>query len=309
MAFFDAKSKQEFQIYNGLTEPSEFFRQFNIYAMLYEWNDGKQVACLKLFVKGKAEEAYNAAQAANKTTIAEYIKYISEACQLTKEQRLRLFYSRKMKDGENIRDYAQALNGLIKKAIPNVDKADLSALVQGQLIANVPVELKPMLTMASSMGSTQFEKVIDTMTSKNDRLIDDLGLNVKQEPSELNYTQANNNSNNKYNNGNGRNATNYTNNYGARSSGYNDGGINNNSGNQVQKEVQFDGRCFKCNEFGHRIAFCPGNQNNNRNRSGGGSVVYGNNSNNRGRGGGNNYGNNPRYDHFTKSYLEGQKIS
>jgi hypothetical protein len=235
----ESKTKAEFQIYSGLTDPVEFFRQFSIYAMLYDWNDGKQVTCLKLMVKGKAEAAYNAATTAGKTLIADYIKFITDACQLNKEQMLRLFRDRKMHENENIRDYAQALNMLLKKAMPTVDVHDLNALVQSQLIANVPVELKPMLTMASAMGATQFNNIIDTLTAKTDRLIDDLGL-VKQEAAETYYTQTSSSQNNKPNN-------NYSNNRNQ----------NNNISNGYNKSVQFDGNCLNCNQYGHRIAFCP----------------------------------------------------
>jgi len=235
----ESKTKAEFQIYSGLTDPVEFFRQFSIYAMLYDWNDGKQVTCLKLMVKGKAEAAYNAATTAGKTLIADYIKFITDACQLNKEQMLRLFRDRKMHENENIRDYAQALNMLLKKAMPTVDVHDLNALVQSQLIANVPVELKPMLTMASAMGATQFNNIIDTLTAKTDRLIDDLGL-VKQEAAETYYTQTSSSQNNKPNN-------NYSNNR----------NHNNNISNGYNKSVQFDGNCLNCNQYGHRIAFCP----------------------------------------------------
>ena len=260
----ESKTKAEFQIYSGLTDPVEFSRQFSIYAMLYDWNDGKQVTCLKLMVKGKAEIAYNAATAANKTTIAEYIKAITDACQLNKEQLLRLFRDRKMHENENIRDYAQALNMLLKKAMPTVDTHDLNALVQSQLIANVPVELKPMLTMASAMGATQFNNIVDTLTAKTDRLIDDLGL-IKQEAAETYYTQTNSSQNKAIEiNSNNRNY--------------------NNINTRYNKSVPFDGNCLHCNQYGHQIAYCPTLNNKPKTQNPSGRTQYQNQN-----------GRNPRY--------------
>lgn len=36
------KNKNEFEIYNGLTDPQDFFRQFEIYSTLHDWDATKQ---------------------------------------------------------------------------------------------------------------------------------------------------------------------------------------------------------------------------------------------------------------------------
>jgi hypothetical protein len=203
MAVSMDKFHQDFQIYNGLTDPNEFFRKFEIYAFVNGWEEIKQPEALKLFVRGKAEQAYDAAFVANKKTYKELKIEITNACQLTKEQRLKMFYERKMHDGESVRDYAQVLNSLLKKAVPNLDVTDMSALVQGQLVNNVPAELKPMMTIASALGATHFSTVINTMCAQTDQLIMDLGL-VKHEHSELNYTQVNRRNFNNNNNASSR---------------------------------------------------------------------------------------------------------
>jgi hypothetical protein len=202
------------------------------------------IFALKLFVRGKAEQAYNVAFTANKKTYKELRVEITNTCQLSKEQRLKIFYEKKMNDGESVRDYAQVLNSLLIKAVPNLDEADMSALVQGQLVNNVPSELKPMMTIASALGSPHFNTVINTMCAQTDQLIVDLGL-VKHEHSEMNYTQVNRRN---YNNNN--NASNRIN---VQYNGNNNMRKNNNTDS---RSVPFDGVCYNCNAYGHRIAFC-----------------------------------------------------
>ncbi len=269
------KNKNEFEIYNGLTDPHDFFRQFEIYSILHEWDDTKQPNILKLFLKGKAEEAYTQSQ---KTAYKDIKDFIIKACQVTKEQRLRQFYGRTMHDNENVRDYAQALNGLLRKAIPNIEPEDLSALVQGQLINNVPPELKPMMTIASAMGADSFNKVVNTLTNKSDKLIADLGL-VKQEQqftSEINYASTQNSMRNSNNNGRVFNSSGQYNKNAPRSTTV---GTNSN--------VAFDGNCHKCGQYGHRIAYCPNKHNHN-------TANNNNNYNNKSNGSYNHYNNNAK---------------
>jgi len=174
---FGSGSKREFGIYNGMTDPEEFIKQFDLHALFEDWDDAKQAVAIKCFLSGKAEDVVNTLIANNKKTIKELKEGLINGCQLTREQRLQHFYDRKMKDNESIHVYSQALKSLFKKAMgDNFKPEDAKAFVQGQVINNVPHQFKSMLKVASCMGDESFEKVVQTLTSSNDQLMEVLHL-------------------------------------------------------------------------------------------------------------------------------------
>ncbi len=63
--FSNNNSGNEFELYNGLTDPTHFFRRFDLQALYSEWKTTDLVTILKFFLKGKAEEIYNELQSAS----------------------------------------------------------------------------------------------------------------------------------------------------------------------------------------------------------------------------------------------------
>ncbi len=251
---FGSGSKREFGIYNGMTDPEEFIKQFDLHALFEDWDDAKQAVAIKCFLSGKAEDVVNTLIANNKKTIKELKEGLINGCQLTREQRLQHFYDRKMKDNESIHVYSQALKSLFKKAMgDNFKPEDAKAFVQGQVINNVPHQFKSMLKVASCMGDESFEKVVQTLTSSNDQLMSSLGL-AQEESSTLNTS------------------------------------LSRPHGSVAPNRNTFDGTCFNCDRYGHRIAFCdkPLRAKNQRNSNSTNSMN--NNSSNRSQAG--NSGNN-----------------
>jgi hypothetical protein len=239
-----AYSKREFDVYNGLTDPEEFFRVFSLNALYAEWKDTELVPNLKLFLKGKAAEVYDTI-AVTKTNFVDFKTGIIAACQMSKEMRLSHFTNRRMKPTESIYSYAQELKSLFRKAMGVEFKADdMGAFVQNQLVLNVPAEFRPMLKIAAAMGPVAFESFIQTLSQPLDSLGEDLSLGTEVK---FNATQSN----------------------AARS---------------TPNRNVFDGQCYNCEQFGHRIAFCPqpmrrkNNNNNGESRRDNGSQSY--NSNN-----------------------------
>jgi hypothetical protein len=232
---FKSSSRRDFEIYSGMSDPEEFVKQFELHALFESWDDTKQALALKHFLTGKAEDVYNKAFAANKKTVAELKEALIMGCQLSREQRLQHFYDRKMKDSESIHSYAQALKSLFKKAMGEQFKAeDSKAFVQGQIINNVPPQFRAMLKIASCMGEDNFEKVIQSLTVANSELSTSLGLGGSDEAAIMN-----------------------TNTY----------------SRAIPNKNTFDGKCFNCEQYGHRIAFCS-QPLRNRNRSANNNSNY-----------------------------------
>jgi len=242
-----AAKKHDFEIYNGLSDPVEFFRQFELHCFVHDWDDTKSPLALKLFVSGKAEDEYDRLVSSGKTAYLDIKKGIIDACKPSKELKLQMFYSRKMQNDESVLSYYQALRSLFKKAMDSKEKPEeLEVFVQSQLINNVPLEFKATLKMASCMGSEAFNKLILTMNGTRQQVSESLGLS---EPENI-VSNA----------------------------------INARPGSN---RVMFDGDCLNCGVYGHRIAFCPEPIRRNRNNSyGNNNNNNASNSQSRGGGGG-----------------------
>jgi len=222
-----SSSKKDFEIYNGLSDPDDFFRQFNLHCMVHEWDDNKKPLALKLFLSGKAEDLYDVLFASGKTTFKELRDGIVAGCQLSKQHKLTQFYQRKMKSDESVLSYYQALKSLFKKTMDaSSNPDDLHFFVHSHLLSNVPLEFRPMLHMASCVSPEAFVKVVTSMNAPSDKVSESLGL-AKSEEMQMNALAS----------------------------------------RPTPNRNLFDGNCHNCGMYGHRIAFCnvPLTRNNNGN--------------------------------------------
>ena len=57
------------QSYNGMADPKDFLKSFQLQAAMFGWDDAKQAAVIPFYLKGKAKRVYNAMDASKKGSI------------------------------------------------------------------------------------------------------------------------------------------------------------------------------------------------------------------------------------------------
>ena len=226
-------SRRDFEIYSGMSDPEEFVKQFELHALFENWDDTKQAVALKHFLSGKAEDVVNKAFAANKRSIVELKEALILGCQLSREQRLQHFYDRKMKESESIHAYAQALKSLFKKAMGDQFKAEDSKAFVQGQIIN--------------NVPAQFRAMLKIASCMGEDNFEKVIQSLTVANSELTTSLG--------------------------LSGSDDVTVMNTNSRAIPNKNTFDGKCFNCEQYGHRIAFCEqplrnrnrGSNNNNNN--------------------------------------------
>lgn len=133
--------------YDGLSDPSEFVREFSILAAYNGWDNTRKLAMLEVLVTGKAKVQFetvpeNERIAAN---FARVLKAVQDGCQQSTEQLLAAFRSRAPKDGESMQSFARALQELIEKALPTLDATAKKAMLTDQLCSHLSPQAKAMI--------------------------------------------------------------------------------------------------------------------------------------------------------------------
>lgn len=255
----DSIDSTKLTIYNGLSAPEPFFKKFDIQALLNEWkSDSELINALGFFLSGKAKAAYELTQM-NQTgtalTVYKEVKAaIIKACDLTTEQKLEIFSNRHPKSGESLRAYVQVLRDMIKSAMPEAKDTERECLVRAQILAHVPENIKQMIRLSSSMGTTTFDNYIQSLGEESIQPADaSLETNAFQASRNYGNSYNYNNNNRGGRSGMNRNYQNYNRNYNNNINNNN----NSNSGDKFKSSNYFNGDCYHCFENGHRAAQCP----------------------------------------------------
>jgi len=234
------------QIYNGTSPPEDFFREFGLQCLFNKWKtDGDKIDALQAFIAGKAKRAYDKATTDGKTSFKDYEAYIIQACDLSQEQKFNKFYDRKLEEHETVSGYKQSLLELLNRAAPKMDPAERASLLRAQLSNNVSPHLRQIIKLTAAMGEETYDKFLDSVGE--DRL--DLST-IKEEPFTASANSVEGRANNNYNAA-GNNNRSYQNNFNNQNYG-------SNQRNTVDQR-KFDGYCDypSCNQYGHKMSFCP----------------------------------------------------
>jgi hypothetical protein len=243
-------------MYDGLSDPRLFQQNFNIHVACHEWSEARQLVILPVLLKDKAKRVYDlnpkTYQNPNVNTVdiigkpaSLLVQQLVNACEQQKEVMLYQFYERSRKPGESISKFAQSLQELLIKSLPNLSPNDMSALLRAQLCLHVPQELRALIQFSSTFGTESWDTLLasldktcpssllksesgtrwDTYSAASPYKSESQSPLIKEEPLDVNYTQY----------------SRYP------------------SGNQEQNSdgvSRFNGKCSFCKFHGHKIADC-----------------------------------------------------
>ena len=130
------------QAYDGSTDPKEFFRSFLLQAAMFNWDATKQVAIIPIYLKGKAENIYNALSGTQKGSVDEIKKAIEAGCGQSTAELLNSFHSRRKKSDESYSQFGRSLNSLLSRAMPNLGEGEKNSFLRAQLIKCLPDNLR-----------------------------------------------------------------------------------------------------------------------------------------------------------------------
>ena len=223
--------------YDGSTCPIKFVRNFELTAIMQDWDEAKQLAHLPKFLKGKAERVFKALdEGGERNTIANALKNLQLKCAQTKEVLLTQFFARKRLPNESISGFAIALQELLNKAIPNMQAPERDLLLRNQLCTGLTSELCALVqfnatmewdTMISCLDKTFMHASVGGVTPQQPPYSSPVSTSVKNEPVDLNWTNATRN-----NAGQSSRASNAT------------------------GRARFNGTCFYCKIVGHKESDC-----------------------------------------------------
>jgi len=243
-------------VYDGLSDPKIFEQNFNIHKECNEWSDARQLVILPVLLKDKAKRLYDsfskvvdptATTVVNKTGAA-LLKELVSACEQQKECMLYQFYERQRLPGESVSKFAQVIQELLLKALPNLSPENMSSLLRAQLCLHVPQDLRALIQFSSTFGTASWDKLLASLDKscptsliKSDASArwDSYSVSreplplIKEEPLEMNYAGATFRPDI-------RNQPNTR---------------QQNSSNQGFRQ-RFDGTCDYCHFYGHKMADC-----------------------------------------------------
>jgi len=151
-------------VYDGLSSPLDFERNFNIHALYNEWSNARQLAILPSLLKEKADRVYkalnkNGADGTAKTA-AVLLKELVAGCQEQKETLLYQFYGRTRRVDESISRFAVELQLLLEKAMPGLDPEYMASLLRAQLCLHVPESLRALIQFSSTFGVNSWDNLL-----------------------------------------------------------------------------------------------------------------------------------------------------
>jgi hypothetical protein len=205
-------------IYNGLTSPQDFRRQFELHCAVNKWDEQAQLKYLPLMLVDKGKRAWD--RMTQKTNIKSVLDEIETECAMSKEVALQQFYHAKRDTNESLSKFASRLQSLLNVAQPgNIDSQ--LPMLKVKLSDSLPESVRLVFTMNSSMtwdeiinALGRLDPVVSLGSMQLENQVRTSGI-IKQEPIDTNYVQS-----------------------------------------QASRNDRFQGRCNFCNKIGHKWMNC-----------------------------------------------------
>ena len=147
-------------IYDGLSPPLDWVRNFSIYALTHRWSEDQQKNNLKLFLTHKAEEVFFSDALDQKASIKEMLEGIIKGCTVDEATALQLFKEAKRGANEPAVKFATRLKALFEIAMPKLlDKQKLTMLPP-RVVEGLPAHVRDIIFMDESMTWPKLLKII-----------------------------------------------------------------------------------------------------------------------------------------------------
>jgi hypothetical protein len=216
-------------IYQGDTDPIEWFKIFELQAAMLEWEDEEKHKFIGAFLDSKAKRVWEEADATDKSDYVAVKKLLIDKCKKNADTLLSTFLASKKTANESLPKYARRLQEILLKALPTISVDERTCLLRSQLCHEVPSNMKALIQFSSSFGDGNWDKILDML----DKTLPANGLSnldIIKSTTEFDVHNTIMNQNRGQNNG-----------------------------SRQQQQT-----CFTCGKPGHRAAQCRrGNSNNN----------------------------------------------
>ena len=184
--------------YNGISDFKEFEKSFNLNALMFGWDEGKQFLALPFLLTGKAESICDKLE--TKTTVKHIMDALRIGCKVADEVLVDRFFERKPEPGELLSAFARALAVLIVKGLPGLPTKEKEILLRRQLGSYLPEHMRALIHFNSHKSWDELLASIDqamphTMALAGAKTSESFGamrsdyptsISIKAEPLELN---------------------------------------------------------------------------------------------------------------------------
>ena len=147
-------------IYDGLSPPLDWVRNFSIYALTHKWSEDQQKNNLKLFLTHKAEEVFFSDALDQKASIKEMLEGIIKGCTVDEATALQLFKEAKRGANEPAVKFATRLKALFEIAMPKLSDKQKLTMLPPRVVEGLPAHVRDIIFMDESMTWPKLLKII-----------------------------------------------------------------------------------------------------------------------------------------------------
>lgn len=149
------------QAYDGTSDPAEFFRQFELQAMIFNWDDNKKIQVIQFFLVKKAKRIFDAISEDDKKAFSKIKEQITKGCNQSQEALLDAFYNRKPAPNELLSHFALSLQELLSKAIPSMGDTEKTILLRSQRSQHLPEHMRALIQFNASKSWDELLRALD----------------------------------------------------------------------------------------------------------------------------------------------------
>jgi len=146
--------------YDGLVDPTEFLNAFGLQALMYNWNEDKQVLAIGFMLTGKAKRVVET-MTGDKTKIDQIKNAILAGCVETKEVLMSQFNAARPKPNELISEYATRLQLLLERAMPGLGAPHATFILRGHLATHLPNYMQALISYNQKMTWDELLSALD----------------------------------------------------------------------------------------------------------------------------------------------------
>ena len=243
-------------LYDGLTDPKDFRKQFELQVAFQGWDAAKQLENLPLFLTGKAQREYD--RITTKTSVKDVLKELVTALAKPQDLLINAFYERKPSPNETWSRFATSLQELLIKAMPDLPDPHRIPLLRSQLCRALPEHMRALVQFNTSLSWDALVQAIEKAMPhvqaygyQSSPACDSASSTpttstttplIKQEPADANYTSMSND--------------NQRRDYQFANNNRNFNNIEKANSQQGDSAQRFNGRCSYCNYKGHKAVDC-----------------------------------------------------
>ena len=232
--------------FDGTSDVLDFIDEFDSLASSSDWNDYQQTRYIQSYLSGDVKISFNLLPDIDKRDITRIKSFLLREYGYNRDHYLQQFHNRRPKLNEKPKSYALAIQRLLKRAMPTLQKDEYEQFLKQKLLSYLPKSYQATIRLLGNRDWDSLIKDVSLLVDSfgqaelNDDQILSTSVNTMTVP--VNY---NNNSNNTYRSNNQNNQNRYRN-----------FETKEHHNNKDQYSNLSTMKCFNCGTYGHLSRNC-----------------------------------------------------